>query len=662
MLRIIFQHPPETMNHHRSFNHPPTATKELSAVAAKLVSAVALSVSALMLSGVAEAATQASVDAGHTKYSASCSGCHGATPSAANAVSRGANLTTLTTSMNGSFAAHASFGPSISSTDLTNLSNYIDWVINATPITAAPATGGAGTMSLSSTQLTFSTTVNASTSQSVTVTNTGSTPISFTSFAISGANPTMFSTVGSTCTTTTPLAAGATCQILAGFAPTSTGSMAAVITVNSNAPTATVGLAGTATAAAAITPGAAITATPNPLDFGGVVAGAPQTKTFTVTNSGGSPDTFYSDGTLQTAGVSYSVQISNIAVTGLNSLEFQQTNNCGTLPFYQTSCSVTVTFTPPTNALPGTRTATMNITSNAGVLSVPLSANIQAAVATSSIAAMNFGNIGVGATSPAQAATITNTGNVPLVISSITQTQPFNIDPASTCLLPANASMAPNQSCTLVVSMSPTGNLSYSGALLIQSNSATVTIALSGCGGSATCSSGGGGGGGTPSGVTLTGSNAGGITSDGAFGFTQMGATSSSQTFTFTNGTSSPLNLTSITTTDGFFQTSTCSATLAAGASCAITVTFSPNSEVAYSGQLTVTHDGPGGVTNLALSGTGSPTGGGVFNPNQPSNVGHVQGGCTISSFSDPTVDPLLWLMALLSLGVLTARWKLNKG
>jgi hypothetical protein len=54
-----------------------------------------------------------------------------------------------------------------------------------------------------------------------------------------------------------------------------------------------------------------------------------------------------------------------------------------------------------------------------------------------------------------------------------------------------------------------------------------------------------------------------------------------------------------------FTKTTTCGSTLAAGATCTITVTFTPTALVAYSGSLNVT-ESAGAVHQVPLSGTGS--------------------------------------------------------
>jgi hypothetical protein len=51
-------------------------------------------------------------------------------------------------------------------------------------------------------------------------------------------------------------------------------------------------------------------------------------------------------------------------VTGTNSSDFSQTNNCGTSVAAGGRCTISVTFTPATR---GTRTASLRLTDNAAV-------------------------------------------------------------------------------------------------------------------------------------------------------------------------------------------------------------------------------------------------------------------------------------------------------
>jgi len=108
-------------------------------------------------------------------------------------------------------------------------------------------------------------------------------------------------------------------------------------------------------------------------------------------------------------------------------------------------------------------------------------------------------------------------------------------------------------------------------------------------------------------------------------GIVQQGGSSSSQvvpptnTVTLSNTGGAPLVIAKISTGDpAFTETDNCPASLAPGANCTITVTFSPTAVQPYSSTLTLTATGNMlGATQVALSGTGvvNNSGGGAFGP-----------------------------------------------
>jgi N-acetylneuraminic acid mutarotase len=89
------------------------------------------------------------------------------------------------------------------------------------------------------------------------------------------------------------------------------------------------------------------------------------------------------------------------------------------------------------------------------------------------------------------------------------------------------------------------------------------------------------------------------------------GATSAAQTATLTNTGNAALSITSIaiagTNAADFAQTNTCGESLAAGANCTISVTFSPASAASLSATLSVTDNATGSPQSVTLGGTGTP-------------------------------------------------------
>src|SRR5205814_3819787 len=92
-----------------------------------------------------------------------------------------------------------------------------------------------------------------------------------------------------------------------------------------------------------------------------------------------------------------------------------------------------------------------------------------------------------------------------------------------------------------------------------------------------------------------------------AFGNQNVSTTSAAQAVTLHNGTSSAVSISSIalsgTNASAFAQTNTCGSSLAAGANCAINVTFTPAASGAMSATLTVADSATGSPQTAALTG-----------------------------------------------------------
>src|SRR5256885_3217620 len=85
-----------------------------------------------------------------------------------------------------------------------------------------------------------------------------------------------------------------------------------------------------------------------------------------------------------------------------------------------------------------------------------------------------------------------------------------------------------------------------------------------------------------------------------------IGQTSSPQTVTLTNSGTATLNISSVAANGDFhISNNTCGATVAVGANCAVSVTFTPTKKGARKNTLSFTDDAPGSPQTVALSGTG---------------------------------------------------------
>ncbi len=107
------------------------------------------------------------------------------------------------------------------------------------------------------------------------------------------------------------------------------------------------------------------------------------------------------------------------------------------------------------------------------------------------------------------------------------------------------------------------------------------------------------GGGGTPA-VTLSATKL-------SFPKTVIDVTSKPKSVTLTNTGTATLNISSITASGDFaISNKTCGATVSAGASCAVSVTFKPTARGARQGNLTFTDNAPTSPQIVALAGTGT--------------------------------------------------------
>src|SRR5262249_46390207 len=157
-----------------------------------------------------------------------------------------------------------------------------------------------------------------------------------------------------------------------------------------------------------------------------------------------------------------------------------------------------------------------------------------------------------------------NTGNIPLNISGITVNGDFA--QTNTC----GALLAPGASCAINVTFTPAARLNRTGTLTIQSDSTppAANVPLRGAGIAPIPAF-------TPAAAD--------------FGPQRVG-TAISQTLTLTNNGDAVLseNGLTISGSSDFTQTSNCPAFLSPGASCAVTVTFTPLSRGARTATLAI--------------------------------------------------------------------------
>lgn len=465
------------------------------------------------------------------------------------------------------------FTPSIAGPETATLTITGNSVGGNIPITLT-GTGQRPNVSLSANSLTFPATPvqNPGPSQTLTITNQGPGNYHlYTNFAFTGPNGNSFSYAGGTClgATVTP---GNSCTFMVGFNPQTGGSLSAILTLTDNSVPRgqTVQLSGTGTYIA-------ITYSPTSLMFAAQDAGtrsAQQMVTFTNKDS------------------SATLYLGQLTITGANPSDFYVSSTCSAIAPGQ-SCSFGVLFQPAPNG-GSARSATLNVYDNGGGTPQQVALSGTALVPAASISPnpVAFGNQSVNFTSPPQTVTVTNTGSGHLTISRMTfNTNDYSVVPGSDQC--TNVLVAAGASCTFQLQYNPQMSGTDNGTLQLWDNTVAgvETVQMTGTGAAPTISANG-----PPYGTVPVGQ-------------------SSTQTMTITNGGPGSMLISRMAFSGGnvndfSFLNSIdhCTGqTVAAGASCTTTITFTP-SAVGYEQTTVLIYANTGtqpGYVPILINGTG---------------------------------------------------------
>jgi hypothetical protein len=90
-----------------------------------------------------------------------------------------------------------------------------------------------------------------------------------------------------------------------------------------------------------------------------------------------------------------------------------------------------------------------------------------------------------------------------------------------------------------------------------------------------------------------------------SFGTQALNTASAAQTITLTNAGTVTLTITKVTVTKLYTQTNTCGTSVAGGASCTFSVTFTPTTVGTHNGTLTITDNATGSPKTVTLTGSG---------------------------------------------------------
>jgi len=417
---------------------------------------------------------------------------------------------------------------------------------------------GTGTsVSVAPASLTFGNQAAGSTSasQTVTLTNTGSSPLTIGAITASGNFVANSNCPGS-------LNAGSNCTIGVKFAPGALGAMTGALTINDSAGSSPqlVTLAGSGVAPLTFKPAA--------LNLGTVAVGNHAAKSVTLTNN----ETTSLNLSFATGG--------NFTVTG---------GTCGATLAGGAKCTVAVTF-QPTSA--GAVAGGLTISDNSG-----LGAQIVALSGTGtggptaplkfSPTRVSFKATGVGATNTSKPVTVTNSSASAVTINSLSASGNFAVAGSGTT--PCGGPLAAGAKCTLTVTFTP----SFPGTI-----KGGAVVATSGPG--------------SPQILSLNGKAVVPVTLAPAsltFAAQAVGTTSAPQTVTLTNSSGATLTISSIVASGDYAAiaggSAPCGSTVAAGGKCTFNVTFTPNASGTISGAATVIHNAPLGPAVIKLTGTG---------------------------------------------------------
>jgi hypothetical protein len=419
----------------------------------------------------------------------------------------------------------------------------------------------------------------AAPSQNITFQNTGNTAFTIQSVLPGGTNPGDFA-IGSSCPITPSVFNPfSSCNINVTFTPTASGTRTATVTITytgaAGSP-AVVTLTGSG-----VTPSQALEIGPTSITFPQQVntTQSPFNPSVLLTNTGTSP-----------------VTISSITLGGTNPGDFAIGNSCpispGTLPQGPNgnTCTVSVTFTPLAT---GARKATITITDSApgSPTTINLSgtgvAPAESLVVTPTTLAFNPQV--TGTTSNQQTINVINTGNFAVTFTNVTTTTSYSL--SNGC----SGQLAPNSSCNIGVTFTPTGTGTKAGSVSITDNvkGSPQKVTLSGMGISTTQD------------ILLSQTAV-------VFDVQNVSTLSPPQNVYYYNQGNTTVTINTITQADAEFSLSGSSCTagtqVSAQSFCTFRITFTPSAAGTRSSTLTIADSAPGSPRNVSLSGVGIST------------------------------------------------------
>ncbi len=334
-------------------------------------------------------------------------------------------------------------------------------------VTATFNTAAAGTITIAPTTLLFGDEGVGTTavSQTVTVSNTGGTAVTFTNIVTSG------DFAGATLAQCPSIAVEGTCTFHITFTPTAAGVRNGTITFTDNATGSPQTVTMTGTGVAAV-----IGISPTSLTFGSQVVGTTSAaQTVTVSNNG-----------------EFALIFSSIVTSG----DFAGATlaQCPSIGEENPACVFSITFKPTaTGTRNGTITFTDNATGSPQVVTLTGTGTGGAAAVTVTPSSLTFGSQAISTTSAPLSVMVTNTGTAAVNFTGLTTSgadaEDFSVPlPTSGGGCSATGSLAAGASCTINVLFTPQAAGARTATLLIADNAtgSPQAVALSGTGVTAT--------------------------------------------------------------------------------------------------------------------------------------------------------------------------------
>jgi phospholipase C len=265
--------------------------------------------------------------------------------------------------------------------------------------------------------------------------------------------------------------------------------------------------------------------------------------------------------------------VSSISVTG----DFTQTNNCDGSVSRSRACKINVSFSPTAT---GVRNGTLTVTDSDR--SSPQTASLTGTGSNVNVSAtsLNFNTVTFGS-SVTHNVTLSNVGSSAVSISQIMTVG--NYSQTNTC----GSSISAGGNCTIAVTFHPTntsGTLAGNLAVYDSDVASPQRIRLVGRATAVKV---------VPTSRSLS------------FGNQSVGTTSAPQTVSVTNKSSAILTISVLPATGNFAQTNNCGASLAAGATCTISVTFTPRTTGTLTGTITINDSDYQSPQIIKLTGSG---------------------------------------------------------